>query len=361
MKKIRISFIICFFSTFLWAEILTLEQYKSDSFDAKNLASTVNSFFKEKVKVNITIKSNSEIKYYEIYENEKFTRKLSANDIKKHNYYGYYQRVIYHNHKFIESHTMDKKGKVRYKRIFDKKERLIEVYDFEYPMVMYFKINDNKSMDYILCDINKTVCSIYNEIEKEASQYTGDGMKYYPEFPNELLRGDQYIELLKKKKLEKESKIIFDKILKDENKVYRKMQVKYFSNYEIESKKKYTIKFIDSIEVKRLTEKSHYFKVYFKDNTPLKAEEFDGVNDDKPIKVIKLDSASRLTYVVDFKTREISDYNYDINENKITCKYREGICYIIKLSDSYVYDKEGVFRELEVEKKLKNIVTTHPI
>jgi hypothetical protein len=343
-KKIWISLIICFFSTSLWAEILTLEQYESDTFDAKGLASTVNSVFEAKVKANITVSSNSKIKYYETYERSgfplaTFTKKLSMNDIKNNNYYGYYQRVIYNKNKLIESHTMNKKGGVRYKRIFDKKGRLIEIYDFADNSMMFFKKNDNQSMDYILCDINKTVCSIYNETQKEASQYTGDGMKYYPEFPNKLLRGDQYIELINKEKLEKESKIIFDKILKEENEESTKMKIKYFSNYKIESKKKYTIKFVDPIGVKKLIEKSNYFKVYFKDNKPLKAKEFNSLNVEKPIKTMKLDSTSRFTHVVDFKTREISDYNYNTNvKNKITCKYREGVCYIIKLSESIFYE-----------------------
>ncbi|HFU76062.1 MAG TPA: hypothetical protein ENK66_07435 [Arcobacter sp.] len=246
------------------------------------------------------------------YEPIKFFNKVLKKDTLRMNYY-------------VEAHFKDKipiRCIIHYEDgnyidiELDSSGKAIREYNSYTKSILVHIFRQNNLIYIISCNIEskQKVCYIdYTFESPNAPHY--EAVKIYKEFPNKMLRRDQYQKLIKEKILEKSSKDFFQKLLEEENVVFTK-KIHYFKNYES------NIKFSDITT----STNNQYIKVFYKHQKPFKAHWY---SKNKLTKSVELNEQEQITKVIDFKFLTIKEYKYhDKRIDEIECLYLQGTCSI---------------------------------
>lgn len=251
------------------------------------------------------------------YEPVKFFNKILKKNTLKMNYY-------------VEAHF---KGKIPIRCIIhyeddnyidielDSSGKAIREYNSYTKSILVHIFRQNNLIYIISCNIEskQKVCYIdYTFESPNAPHY--ESVKLYKEFPNKMLRRDQYQTLIKEKILEKSSKDFFQKRLEEE-KVFLTKEIHYFKNYEG------NIIFSDITTSKN----NQYIKVFYKHQKPFKAHLY---SEKKLIKSLELNEQGQITKVIDFKSLNVKEYKYnDKHIDEIECLYLKGTCSVKEIKD----------------------------
>jgi hypothetical protein len=300
-KKIWVVLVIYLFNINLFSETLVLEKNNITEKKILPLSENIFSHFKRLKRILIdeyedillikNIKySNEVVKYYggtyiedeigDSFQKVIFKNSISLEDRRN---IEVYDKVIYKNNQPIEVSTIDKDNGIIQKGYFDKDGRIVKIHNYQTNTIVINKLNGRESIDTILCNLKTKKCTINYLIYQE---YINSSKEHYIYIDNNLsnpIRAYQYFAMQKRKELEKESKLFFDNILKND----------YDERYKIEK-----------VFIPNSNEKFSLWKYR--------------------------DKSGRVVKVVNFETRNIIEYIYydDGHINEVGCDYTKDQCYL---------------------------------